>query len=131
MTTDSVRRQELIDEYQAATTAHIELARKYLREVKELLSRFLAEDKAVIRRLRACEEKGEELGLFAFVVTERIDVEEFRQPFEDHLESVKEDIDSFVDLRKEAQEADEEDGDEDDDEDLVDEDGSPLEDDDD
>jgi hypothetical protein len=116
--------------YEEVVKFRIDLARKYLRAAKELISDFLAEDKKGTQRIDACAERGDELGLFSFSATETVDVESLRQPFEDHLESVKEDVASVVDLRKEAQEADEEeaadeeeedsddDGDEDDDEEL-------------
>lgn len=112
-----------MEEYAKAVSARVQKTKEQLNELRALMRRFRAEDVALFRKLRSCEDRGEELGLYQFQITESIDVDDAISSLSSHLEDLEEDSKAVSDLRVEAEEADQDpDYDEDDEEDDDDED---------
>lgn len=103
---DSQARKLLVEEYAKAVSVRVQKTKEQLNELRALMRRFRAEDVALFRKLRSCEDRGEELGLYQFQITESIDVDDAISSLSSHLEDLEEDSKAVSDLRAEAEEAD-------------------------
>lgn len=129
---DSERRTELIELYRSKLIERAAITVKYAKETEMLMERFAIEDEKLEEALNGCVADGEELGLFAFQVTETFDTDQIEDAIADFADQLEDDARTLPKLRKEAKEADEEDerggDDEDDDDEGDDEDEEELDD---